>query len=118
MAYQQPQPCRILEPHQARAITKACDSNDTAPLAHLVEALDPSAGYLTPGLVAAIKANHIDMVRYLLDLGAPAKGSAVQAALQAKSISILEMLREFGWDVNMRLADGGVALTALQWVHS
>jgi hypothetical protein len=87
-------------------------------VAHLIEALDPPVGYLTSGLVTAIRGNHLDMVRYLLDLGAPAEGSAVRAALQAKSISILEMLREFGWDVNMRLADGGVALTALQWVHS
>jgi len=113
MAHQQPQPRRRLEPEKLTALWEACESNDTAPLAHLIEALEPSAGDLKMGLVRAIKGNHLNMVRYLLERGVPVRGSVLEAALRARSIPVLEMLREFGWDdVNMKVDQ--IALTALQ----
>jgi hypothetical protein len=98
-----------------RALTKACDSNDTTHVAHLIETLDPPAIYLKSGLACAIRGNHLNMVRYLLERGAPVKGRPVKTAVRAKSIPALEMLREFGWEVNMQLEED-LAYTALQWV--
>ena len=115
MAQQQPQPRRSLTPDQQRALTKACDSNDTAQVAYLIETLDPPVGYLSSSLSTAISRNHLNMVRYLLERGTPIKGWPVISAVQAKSIPALEMLREFGWEVNMQLEDE-IAYTALQWV--
>jgi len=112
MAHQQPRP--RLEPDQLSALWQACDSKDTAPLAQLIEKLDPSAHDLRTGLTFAIERNHLNMVRYLLERGVPVDGYVVRVALQARSIPVLEMLREFGWDVNMKL--GEIALTALRWV--
>lgn len=115
MADQQLQPRRSLTLAQLRALTKACDSNNTTQVAHLIETLDPPASRLSAGLASAIRGNHLNMVRYLLERGAPVKGRPVIEAVQSKSIPALEMLREFGWEVNMQLEDE-VAFTALQWV--
>jgi len=110
MAHQHPQPCR-LEPEQLSALWQAYSSNDTAPLAHLIETLNPGAEDFAPGLWYAIKHNHLNMVRYLLERGAPVDEDAVEQALRARSIPILEMPREFGWDdVNMKLRDTWTAL--------
>lgn len=110
MAHQHPQP-RHLEPEQLSALWQACCSNDTAPLAHLIETLNPRAEDFAPGLWSAIQRNDLHMVRYLLERGAPVNESAVEQALQARSIPILEMLREFGWDdVNMKLRNTWTAL--------
>jgi hypothetical protein len=109
----QPQPRPYLEPEQLSELQNACDSDDTVPLAHLIEALNPRVDDLTPGLWIAIQHNHLNMVRHLLERGVPAGKFAVRRAVEAKSIPALEMLREFGWDdVNMQLDT--VALTALQ----
>lgn len=111
MAHQHPQP-RDLEPEQLSALWQACCSDDTAPLAHLIETLNPRGEDLAPGLWSAIQHNNLNMVRYLLERGAAANESAVEKALDARSIPILEMLREFGWDdVNMKL---GWTRTALK----
>jgi len=115
MAQQQPQLRPSLTPSQYTAIANACDSNDTAQVAHLIETLDPPVGYLSSSLSTAISRNHLNMVRYLLERGTPIKGWPVISAVQAKSIPALEMLREFGWEVNMQLEDD-IAFTALQWV--
>jgi hypothetical protein len=76
-----------------------------------MEMLDPPLGDLTPGLAFAVKGNHLNMVRYLLERGVPVGGRAVQEALRAGSIPALEILREFGWEVNMKV--DRIALTAL-----
>lgn len=112
MTYQQPQRRPRLEEEQLSALRNACGSDNTAPLERLIETLDPSANDLRPGLRVAIKHNHLNMVRYLLERGASADGSAVEEALKARSIPALEILREFGWEVNMKLGD--VAMTALR----
>lgn len=113
MAHQQPKPRDRLEPEQFMALWQACRSNDTAPLESLVETLNPPINEFLTGLCIAIRNKHLDMVRYILERGFPVKGDIVQEALRARSIPILEMLREFGWDdVNMSL--DSVACTALR----
>jgi hypothetical protein len=114
MTYQQPQQRPRLEPEQLSALRNACDSDNTTPLERLIETLDPSVNDLRPGLWVAIKHNHLNMVRYLLERGVSADGSAVKKAIEARSIPVLEILREFGWEVNMKLGD--IAMTALKWV--
>lgn len=76
-----------------------------------MEMLDPPVGELKGALVIAIKGNHLNMTRYLLERGVPVGGRAVQEALRACSIPALEMLREFGWEVNMKVDE--IALPAL-----
>lgn len=112
MAYQQPQRPPRLEQEQLSALKNACDSDNTAPLERLIETLDPSVDNLKPGLWVAIKHNHLKMVRYLLERGVSVNEFAVKRAIQAKSIPALEILREFGWEVNMKLGD--IAMTALK----
>jgi hypothetical protein len=112
MAHQQPQPRPRLKPEQFDALWDACDSNDIAPLEHLMEMLDPPVNELTRGVVTAVKGNHLNMVRYLLERGVPVKGWAVQEAIRAGSIPALEILREFGWEVNMKV--DRIAWTALE----
>lgn len=111
MASWQFQP-RQLEPDQLSTIWRACDSNDTTSLAHLIETLQPSLFDLGTGLLTAIKGNHVEMVRYLLEQGVSVDGNVVEMALRTGSIPILEMLREYGWEVNMKL--GQFAITALR----
>jgi hypothetical protein len=105
-----------LPPEQLSALWHTCDSGNTAPLAKLIEALKPRAMDLTPGLWVAIKSGHTSMIRYLLERGISINGYTVRVALDAGSIPALEILREFGWDVNMRLAK--MEGTALKWVIS
>ena len=114
MTHQQPQPRPRLKPEQLNALWDACDSNDIAPLEQLglMEMLDPPIDELTPGLVIAVQGNHLNMVRYLLERGVPVVGRAVQKALRNGSIPALEILREFGWEVNMKVEI--FAWTALQ----
>jgi hypothetical protein len=111
MAFRQRQQ-RHLEPDQLSTIWHACNSNDTTSLAHLIETLQPSVLDLGPGLVTAIKGNHLEMVRYLLEQGVSVDGNVVEIALRARSIPVLEILREYGWEVNMKL--GQFATTALR----
>lgn len=111
MTSRQPQP-RHLEPDQLSTIWHACNSNDTTPLAHLIEALQPSVLDLRPGLACAIQGNHLEMVRYLLEQGVSVNENVVERALRAQSIPVLEILREYGWEVNMKL--GQFATTALR----
>lgn len=101
-----------LEPDQLSTLWHACNSNDTTSLAHLIEALDPTDIELNVGLFTAIEGKHLDMVRYLLERGASADGYAVETALRARSIPALDMLRKYGWDVNMKLSEH--ATTALR----
>lgn len=116
MAHQQPQPRERLEPDQFMALWQACDSDDTAPLEHLIKTLDATVDDLHTGLSVAIKHNHLNMVRHLLDRGVAVNGYIVREALHARSIPVLEMLREFGgWEVNMKV---DAAMTALKWVIS
>jgi hypothetical protein len=112
----QPQPQDRLPPEQLSALWRACDSNDTAPLAQLIETLNPSANDLMPGLMVAIERGHLSMIRYLLERGLSIYRSVVMVALEARSIPVLEILREFGWDINTRLAK--MEGTALAWVVS
>jgi hypothetical protein len=104
-----------LEPDKLSALWRACNSTDTAPLAELIEALDPPVDDLRPGFWHAIENGNLIMMRYLLDKGLSVGGHEVQAAVRAKSIPALEMLREYGWkDVNMNLGERvGSAHTAL-----
>jgi hypothetical protein len=104
-----------LEPDKLSALWRACDSTDTAPLAELIEALDPPVDDLRPGFWHAIENGNLIMMRYLLDKGLSVGGYEVQTAVQAKSIPALEMLMEYGWkDVNMNLGERvGSAHTAL-----
>ena len=116
MTQPQPQTRPRLPPEQLSALWRACDSNDTAPLAQLIETLNPPADDLMPGLMVAIKRGYLSMVRYLLERGMSICGSVVMVALEARSIPVLEILREFGWDINMKLAK--MEGTALAWVIS
>jgi ankyrin repeat protein len=92
-----------LEPDQLSALWQACDSHDTAPLAHLIETLDPPNIRLGTCLVVAVERNHLNIIRYLLERGVSITGLALHRALSAGSIPVLEMFREFGWDVNKQL---------------
>jgi len=65
--------------------------------------VDPPVHDLTTGLGWAIERNHFKMARYLLERGVPFDGLALRRALRAGSIPVLEMFREFGWDVNMKI---------------
>jgi ankyrin repeat protein len=104
MTQLQPQPSPRLPPEQLSALWRACDSNNIAPLAQLIETLNPPADDLMPGLMVAIERGHLSMIRYLLERGMSITGSIVRVALEVRSIPVLEILREFGWDVNMKLA--------------
>lgn len=103
MAHQQPQRRPALEPDQLSALWQACDLNDTAPLAHLIETLDPPDNLLKTCLATAVDHNRLNIVRYLLERGVSIPGHAVHSALRVGSIPALEMFREFGWDVNTSL---------------
>jgi hypothetical protein len=97
MEHQQPRHRLPLEQEQLSALWEACDSNDTAPLAHLVEIWQATPNDLGQGFWAAIDHNHPNMVRYLLEHGVDhVDGFVVQRALKAGSISVLEVLREHG----------------------
>jgi hypothetical protein len=111
MTHQHPQSRPRLEPEQFTALWQACCSDDIAPLARLIETLNPPINEFWTGLCVAIHHNYLNMVRYLLERGVPVDGSVVEKALEARSIPILEMLREFGWDdVNMKLGNTWTAL--------
>jgi hypothetical protein len=96
-----------LEPDKLSALWRACNSTDTAPLAELIEALDPPIDDLAPGFWNAIEDGNLIMMRYLLDRGISVGGYEIKAAVRAHSIPALEILREYGWkDVNMNLGEG------------
>jgi hypothetical protein len=111
----QPQ-CERRPLDQLFVLWQACDSNDAAPLAQLIETKGLPTNGLIAGLVVAIGHGHLSMVRYLLERGISICGYIVQQALQARSIPVLEMWREYGRDVNMKL--GIFEGTALTWVVS
>ena len=57
--------------------------------------------------MVAIERGHLSMIRYLLERGMSTTGSIVRVALEARSIPVLEILREIGWDVNIKLTKMG-----------
>jgi len=62
---------------------RAYDSNNTAPLAQLIETINPPAIDLMPGLMVAIERGHLSMIRYLLERGVSISRIIVQVALEA-----------------------------------
>jgi len=113
MEHQQPQPRPPLEQAQLNALWKACDSDDTAALAHLVEMWQATPSDVAQGFWSAIDHSHPNMVRYLLEKGVDhVDGYIIERALKVGSIPVLEVLREHGWDdIDMKLSK--VALSAL-----
>jgi hypothetical protein len=113
MEHQQPQPRQPLEQAQLDALWKACDSDDTVALAHLVEISQATPSDLAQGFWSAIDHSHPNMMRYLLEQGVDhVDGYVIQSALKVGSIPVLEVLREHCWDdIDMKL--DGVALSAL-----
>lgn len=111
-----PQTRRRLEPDQLTALWYLCCSDNTTPLERVIEILDPPARDLIPGLSYAIERKRLNMIHYLLEYGVPVNGHRVLDAIRERSIPILEMLREYGWDdVNSMVYDRE-AVTALTWV--
>jgi hypothetical protein len=95
------------------ALWRACESDDTAPLAQFIQLWDPSTHELNIGLQRAIEGGYLNTARFLLEHGVPFNGDLVRLALKGRSFPILEVLRQFGWgDVDMKVAKG-TALTAL-----
>jgi hypothetical protein len=84
----------------------ACESNDATSALQLAANCD--AGTLTYGLNRAVKGNHLDLVRNLLEVGA--KWDAETIYLASRSLESVQWLVKSGFDVNTSLVRGGVLL--------
>ncbi|KAF1945069.1 hypothetical protein EJ02DRAFT_509769 [Clathrospora elynae] len=81
-------------------------SNDAASALQLAPSRD--AGLLTFGLNRTVKEGHLDLARQLLE--ADAKWDAMTVQRACMSLEAVEMLVEFGFDVNTGLIRGAVLL--------
>lgn len=104
-----------LENEELSSLWHACATNDTSTLIGLIETLKPTLVDLLPGLVTAMSEGFLVMARYLLELGVEINSSIVNKALRVKSIPLLDLLREFGWDVNTRVEAGSGMPLAYVW---
>jgi hypothetical protein len=105
---------------QVDALRKGCDSDDIDSLQRLVETFQAKLQDVRMGFWIAIDRNRAKMVRYLLKQGVDQVDAyALERALKASAIEVLDVMKEFGWsDVNMCLREvgslsSGGAVTAL-----
>lgn len=92
-----------LDSDALKALDQACDCDDIAPLRELLNVYLPSTSALWTGLARAFQGGHLKMARFLLELGVPFSDSIIHAAMDARDFAALDLLREFGWDVNKKL---------------
>ncbi|KAH7395386.1 ankyrin repeat-containing domain protein [Phaeosphaeria sp. MPI-PUGE-AT-0046c] len=59
--------------------------------------------WLYESLVEAIRQDHVDMVRYLLDEGVSEDELPGDVAVRAEALKVLELFLERGWDINRPL---------------
>jgi len=93
-------------------LQKASEANDATELQRLINLWQASATNLFQPLNYAAKKGSVDTARYLLELGVRYEGTLVTAAVDAGSIPMLELLREYGWQVDENIG-GQSAVTAL-----
>ncbi|KAL9616481.1 MAG: hypothetical protein Q9160_008649 [Pyrenula sp. 1 TL-2023] len=94
---------RSLDIDQLSMLWHACVTSDTTELARLIETLNPAIRDLQPGLADAVKGGLLERSRFLLERGVTLTSNMAWAALRQGSIPMLNLMREFGWDVNKRL---------------
>jgi hypothetical protein len=92
---------------------QASEANDVAELQRLTNLWQPSPKDLFQSLSRAATKGSVGTAQYLLELGVSYDGTLVKAAIDASSIPMLELLRQYGWQVNENIG-GQSAIAALK----
>jgi hypothetical protein len=106
-------------PRNARTLQKnhelreASEANDVAGLQRLINHWQASTRDLSLPLEYATRKGTVDTARYLLELGVRYEGRLVKAAVDNSSIPMLELLRQYGWQVDENIG-GQSAVAALK----
>jgi hypothetical protein len=95
------------------ALTRASEANDVPELQIWINTSQASAQNLWYDLLCAARKGAVDTARYLLEMGTRYNDQIVIAAVEAGSISMLKLLREYGWQVNDNIG-GQHAVSALR----
>ena len=88
----------------------ASGAGDLQRVTELTEERSRPLDYLSVGLCNALLARQIEVARYLLDQGALIDGRAQRCAVHSNSVEVLQLLLEYGWNVNDAAMDGEVVL--------
>jgi hypothetical protein len=95
------------------AIMRASEANDVPGLQRLINTSPASTEDFSYSLLCATKKGAVDTARYLLKLGTRYGGRFVIEAVNAGSIPMLELLREYGWQVNDDIGEYHATISAL-----
>ena len=80
-----------------------CGAGDLEGVTAFVNRNDPDKGFLTEGLVDAVRGKNHRIAEFLLQGGAFITSEVVNAAcIYDKSIEIFQLLLDYGWDINAR----------------
>jgi hypothetical protein len=92
------------------SFSKACSDGNLEKVAEFIEGQNRPLDYLNHGFGPALRAGQMEVSRYLLNHGALIDGSVQRNAVDSNSVDILQLLLDYGWDVNDAVGGGEVVL--------